>query len=125
MVGCMKQLKGFFAGIAIVITFAATAATVYNYFPPPGMSYGPTTGLVLGTPTGGAQGANTLNATGLFVNGVSVATGGTVTSVGLTVPSWETVSGSPVTGSGTLAVSAAGGQTANSVLASPDRKSVV
>lgn len=45
---------------------------------------------------------------------------GTVTSVGLTTPSWLTVSGSPVTTSGTLAVSAATGQTANQFLATPD-----
>lgn len=119
----MKQLKGFFAGLAIAITLTATAATVYNYFPPPGMTYTPTTGLVVGTATGGPQGAGTVNTQGLFVNGTSVDTGGTVTSVGLTVPSWETVSGSPVTSSGTLAITAAGGQTANSVLASPNGSS--
>lgn len=45
---------------------------------------------------------------------------GTVTSVALTTPAWLTVSGSPVTGSGTLAVTASGGQTANQVLATPD-----
>ena len=44
---------------------------------------------------------------------------GTVTSVSLTVPSWLTVSGSPVTTSGTLAVTATTGQTANQVLATP------
>lgn len=55
---------------------------------------------------------------------VSVGAGsGTVTSVGLTVPSVLSVSGSPVTTSGTLAVSFAGGQTANQVLASPDGSS--
>lgn len=47
-------------------------------------------------------------------------TTGTVTSVGMTVPSWLSVSGSPVTTSGTLAVSAAGSQTANQFLASPN-----
>ena len=45
---------------------------------------------------------------------------GTVTSVGLTVPSWLSVSGSPVTSSGSLAVTAASGQAANQVLATPD-----
>lgn len=49
--------------------------------------------------------------------------GGTVTSVGLTVPSWLTVSGSPVTSSGTLAVTAAGSQTANEFLATPNGSS--
>ena len=46
--------------------------------------------------------------------------GGTVTSVGLTVPSWFTVTGSPITGSGTLAVTAASGQTQNQFLATPN-----
>ena len=45
---------------------------------------------------------------------------GTVTSVGLTVPSWFTVTGSPITGSGTLAVTAASGQTQNQFLATPN-----
>lgn len=47
-------------------------------------------------------------------------TSGTVTSVALTTPSWLTVAGSPITTSGTLAVSATTGQTANSFLATPD-----
>jgi hypothetical protein len=46
--------------------------------------------------------------------------GGTVTSVAMTVPSWLSVAGSPITGGGTLAVSATGGLTQNSVLATPD-----
>jgi len=41
---------------------------------------------------------------------------GTVTSVALSAPSWLSVSGSPVTGSGTLAVSAATGQTSHQVI---------
>lgn len=45
---------------------------------------------------------------------------GTVTSVGLSVPSWLTVSNSPVTTSGTLAVASAGSLPANQVLATPD-----
>lgn len=45
---------------------------------------------------------------------------GTVTSVGLTVPSWLNVTGSPVTTSGVLAIAAATGQVANRVLATPD-----
>jgi hypothetical protein len=43
---------------------------------------------------------------------------GTVTSVGATVPAWLSVSGSPVTTSGTLAISA-NTQSANTVLAGP------
>lgn len=42
--------------------------------------------------------------------------GGTVTSVGLTTPSWLSVSGGPITTTGTLAVTAATGQTSHQVL---------
>lgn len=66
-------------------------------------------GVQVGAPTGGSQGTGTINATGLFINGVGVGTGsGSVTSVALTVPSFLSVSGSPVTTSGTLAVSLSG-----------------
>jgi hypothetical protein len=44
---------------------------------------------------------------------------GTVTSVGLTLPPWLAVSGSPITSAGILGVTAAGGQPAGQVLASP------
>jgi len=44
---------------------------------------------------------------------------GTVTSVGLSTPSWLTVSGSPVTGAGTLGITATGGLTGNQFLATP------
>lgn len=44
---------------------------------------------------------------------------GTVTSVGITAPSFMTVTGSPVTGAGTIGLSMAS-QSANRVLASPD-----
>jgi hypothetical protein len=47
-----------------------------------------------------------------------LASTGTVTSVGLTLPSWLTVAGSPITTSGTLAVTAAT-QTANTGLLGP------
>jgi hypothetical protein len=48
-------------------------------------------GVTVGSPTGGAEGAGTLNATGLFVNGVAVSTGGATplsagTSITLTAP---------------------------------------
>jgi len=42
---------------------------------------------------------------------------GTVSSVAMTVPSWLSVAGSPITGSGTLAITAASCQSANQVLA--------
>ena len=66
-------------------------------------------GIQFGAPTGGAQGAGTINATGLFINGVGVGTGsGSVTSVAATVPSFLSVTGSPITTSGTLAISLSG-----------------
>jgi hypothetical protein len=66
-------------------------------------------GIQFGAPTGGAQGLGTLNATGLFINGVGVGTGsGSVTSVAATVPSFLSVTGSPITTSGTLALSYSG-----------------
>lgn len=60
-----------------------------------------------------------LDGTGAYSVPVGSAAG-TVTSVALTVPSWLSVSGTPVTTSGTLAVSATSGQTANRFLATPD-----
>ena len=66
-------------------------------------------GIQVGAPTLGAQGVGTINATGLFINGVGVGTGsGSVTSVAATVPSFLSVSGSPITTSGTLAISLSG-----------------
>lgn len=66
-------------------------------------------GIQIGAPTAGAQGAGTINATGLFINGVGVGTGsGSVTNVAMTVPSFLSVTGSPITTSGTLAVSLSG-----------------
>lgn len=53
----------------------------------------------------------------------TVGGGGTVTSVAMTVPSWLAVSGSPITTSGTLALSAATGQSANQFLATPNGSS--
>ncbi len=41
---------------------------------------------------------------------------GTVTSIGLTVPSWLAVAGSPITGAGTLAITGASGLPLNEVL---------
>lgn len=65
-----------------------------------------------GTPTAptAAQGTNSTQiATTAFVaNAVSNAGGGTVSSVGLSLPSMFTVTGSPVTSSGTLSVSYSG-----------------
>jgi hypothetical protein len=66
-------------------------------------------GIQIGAPTLGAQGVGTINATGLFINGVGVGTGsGSVTSVGLSAPAFLSVAGSPVTTSGTLALTLSG-----------------
>jgi hypothetical protein len=62
----------------------------------------------------------TLGSTGLTFSQFNVNPGGTVTSIAATVPSWLSISGSPITSSGTLAITAASGQTANRVLATPD-----
>lgn len=70
-------------------------------------SMNPAGGMAFGSATGGAQGAGTVNATGLFINGVAVGTGsGSVTSVqasgGTTGLSFA---GGPITTSGTLTLS--------------------
>lgn len=64
----------------------------------------PASGLQVGSPTGGAQGAGTVNATGLYINGSPVGTGsGSVTSVNASGGTTGlTFSGGPVTTSGTL-----------------------
>lgn len=94
--------------------------------------FGPVNGVLVGTagnpqtaaatPTNiiglwsGCNGTNFLRGDG----NCTVPTGTGVTSVGLTAPSWYTVTGSPVTSSGTLAIAAATGQTANLFLATPN-----
>jgi hypothetical protein len=80
-----------------------------------------TTGALQSVASVGTSGqVLTSNGAGALPTFQSPATSGTVTSVALTVPSWLTVSGSPVTSSGTLALSEATGQTANQFLATPD-----
>jgi hypothetical protein len=61
-------------------------------------------GIQVGSPTSGARGAGTINATGLFVNGVAVGvSGGSVSSVsGSGGTTGMTLSGGPITTSGTL-----------------------
>jgi hypothetical protein len=55
----------------------------------------------------------------------TVSGSGTVTSVAMTVPAWLSVSGSPITGTGTLAITSAGSLTQNWVLATPNGSSGV
>lgn len=64
-------------GIVLAAAIGIAWAQPFPYFPPPGMSYSSSAGLVTGNPTGGFTGQGTLNAQGLFVNGVAVATGST------------------------------------------------
>jgi hypothetical protein len=65
---------------------------------------GGTGGLTVGSPTGGDKGLGTVNATAFYVNGVALSAGsGTVTSVALSGGTTGlTVSGSPITTSGTI-----------------------
>lgn len=56
------------------------------------------------------------------VSCVGGGSGGTVTSVDLTLPNWLTVTGNPITSSGTIAVTGAS-QTQNLILASPNGSS--
>jgi hypothetical protein len=67
-------------------------------------SLNPASGLTVGTPTGGTQGLGTINAAGLFINGVGVGTGsGSVTSIAVSGGTTGlTTSGGPVTTSGTI-----------------------
>lgn len=69
-------------------------------------------------PTQTGHAGQVLTTNGTDVSWTAVAGSGTVTSVGLTVPNIMSVSGSPVTAAGTLAVSLAT-QSANTVLAGP------
>lgn len=61
-------------------------------------------GIQIGAPALGAQGAGTINATGLFINGVGVGTGsGSVTSVAVSGGTTGlTTSGGPISTSGTI-----------------------
>lgn len=76
-----------------------------------------TSGNVIGLWTGTCSASTFLRGDGACV---SPGGGGTVTSVGLSAPSVFTVGSTPVTGSGTLALTFAGGQTANEFLATPN-----
>lgn len=74
--------------------------------------------LLTSLPASGTE-ALTIDASG-NMGRQALGGGGTVTSVALTAPSWLAVTGSPITTSGTLAIAAATGQTANQFLATPN-----
>lgn len=97
-------------------------------FTPTSTNAGIDVGSIASDPSGVANGQLWYNSTSnelkARINGSSVALGaggggGTVTSVGMTVPSFLSVSGSPVTTSGTLAVSWNGGTGVNTWLSTP------
>lgn len=74
-------------------------------------------------PTGGTK-LFTIDTSGnIDYQDPSAGGGGSVTSVALSAPSVFSVSGSPITGAGTLALSFASGQPANQFLASPSGSS--
>lgn len=97
-------------GKTIDIKINGTTKTVMTGIPPATISS--RGGIIVGSGLS-VDGDGVLSATGGGGGG-----GGTVTSVGMTVPSGFTVTGSPITSSGTLAVSL-DSQAANKVLASP------
>ena len=80
-----------------------------------GTGNAPTASSLLSTPTICTTGQAPR---GILANGnaTGCASYATVTSVGLSMPSWFSVANSPVTGSGTLTVTAAGSQTAHQVI---------
>lgn len=71
-----------------------------------------------GTPTlcSTGQAPTGILASGNATGCAALSGGGTVTSVGLALPGWFTVSGSPVTGAGSLTGTAATGQTSHQVI---------
>ena len=101
----MKSVRWALIGLLAAVALAQSQA-VYNYFPPPGISYSPTAGMVLGSAAGAAFGAGTLNAQGLYVNGVPVGSStGSVTSV--SVASANGLSGTVATPTSTPAITLA------------------
>lgn len=98
------------SGANAMQVFGAGTDTINGVATATGVSQAAGVTVVYTSPAGGKWFATALTATGT----------GTVTSVALTTPSWLTVSGSPVTAAGTLAVTATTGQTANQFLATPN-----
>lgn len=78
---------------------------------------GPSGGLYGTGITGGDEGAGSINAGAYYLNGSPIASG-TVTSVGLSLPSIFNITVSPVTGSGTLTATLAT-EAANTIFAGP------
>lgn len=109
----LKNAAATFTGSSSKVTVIAAATTGAGLNIPHGAA-----------PTTPADGDVWTTTSGLFarINGSTVQFGsgsGSVTSVGLSLPAIFTVSGSPVTGSGTLSATLAS-QTANTVFAAPN-----
>lgn len=134
----MKIFKLLTAGLLLTLASLAQAQQVYPYFQPgcaiTSTSTGSSQTINLGSGSGCIQGnlppVNLNGGTGAssstFWRGdgtwgtPSGTGGGTVNSVGLSAPSVFSVGGSPITNSGTLALTFATGQTANEFLATPN-----
>lgn len=127
-----RILPALFAVYVLLASYGSAQANTFNLF-------SPAAGILKGTPTTYVTtSAAAADVTAIFSGSCSNLTylrgdgtcatppgtgGGTVNSVGLTAPSVFSVAGSPVTGTGTLALTFATGQTQNRVLASPDGSS--
>jgi hypothetical protein len=98
---------------------SSTPITIWAYPPNPGEPNQPYFGIALAYDSVSSTRLPVVRASSyLDENGDPLGIGGTVTSVGLTMPAEFSVTGSPVTTSGTLAVTK-GTQTANTVWAGP------
>lgn len=101
----MKSAKWILVGLLASVGMAI-AGSVYNYFPPPGITYTETGGMALGSATGGGEGAGSLNAQALYINGVPVGSAtGSVSSV--SVVSANGLSGTVATPTTTPAITLA------------------
>jgi len=105
-----SKIKGFFVGLAVAISTVAFAATFDYFSPATGVLKGSASTYVTTAAASSdirALWSGTCNASSFLRGDGACAATGTVTSVGLTMPSGFSVAGSPVTGSGTLAVTTA------------------
>lgn len=112
----MKRLLHFLTSLLLALALAAPlrAEKTINDYP----AVVPASGdkLLLWDVSTSTTGTLTLSGLQTFLGSAS----GTVTSVAMTVPNWLTIAGTPITTSGTLAVTATGGLAGNRFLATPD-----
>jgi len=70
------------ARTALAAAASGANTDITSISPTGSLTFSPTTGALVGAPTGGVKGAGTINAAGLFINGIPVGTGsGSVSSV--------------------------------------------